>query len=67
MRMEAFVIAGLFITMLVMYAYLFVQDTDFGWGDAAHGTPNVAATPTVTDQRQSSLETKAREGRLQPF
>ncbi len=57
MRMEAFVIAGLFITTLVMYAYLFVQGTDFGWGDAAKGTPGPAATATTTDERQVPVVT----------
>jgi len=51
MRMEALVIAALFVTTLAMYAYLFVQGTDFGWG-ATVAVPTAVPAGNGTTQRQ---------------
>lgn len=64
MRMEALVIAALFVTTLAMYAYLFIQGTDFGLGDAAR-TPSAAAA--ATDQRQVPVLTLPHPATRQNF
>jgi uncharacterized protein YkwD/soluble P-type ATPase len=52
MRMEALVIAALFITTLAMCAYLFINGTDFVQGNAHASTGAAAVVTTSTSSRQ---------------